>query len=144
MLLMGGSSSVCQLPIAWGRDEPAALDQLTPLVYRELHKLARAYLRWGRPGQSLQATAPIDEAYLRLPDQAQPVQWENRAHFFGIAARLAAVDERKAKVIELRYFGGLSVEETAEGMGLSARTVKGEWAMAKGWLKSQLGPREGM
>src|SRR5512140_261384 len=156
MQLMGESHSVSALLIAWGRGEPAALEQLTPRVYRELHKLARAYLRRGLPGNSLQPTALINEAYLRLLDQAQPVQWENRAHFFGIAARLmriilvdharanhavkrggaaaaitlddcmavtpgraadvleihealdrlAEVDERKAKVIELRYFGG--------------------------------------
>src|SRR5438552_798128 len=85
---MEESPSVSQLLIAWGRGEPAALEQLTPRVYGELHKLARAYLRRGSSGQSLQPTALINEAFLRLLDQSQPVQWENRAHFFGIAARL--------------------------------------------------------
>src|SRR2546423_7254980 len=85
---MEASPSVSELLIAWGRGEPAALEQLTPRVYGELHKLARAYLRRGSSGQSLQPTALINEAFLRLLDQSQPVQWENRAHFFGIAARL--------------------------------------------------------
>ena len=88
MLLMSGNHSVSELLIAWGNGEPAALEHLTPRIYHELHKLARAYLRRGRPNQSLQPTALINEAYLRLLDQGQPVQWENRAHFFGIAARL--------------------------------------------------------
>src|SRR5579862_7344845 len=88
---MGGSPSVSELLIAWGRGEPSALEQLTPQVYGELHKLARAYLRRGSSGQSLQPTALINEAFLRLLDQSQPVQWENRAHFFGIAARLMRI-----------------------------------------------------
>src|SRR5580698_6109896 len=88
MLLMDGTHSVSQLLIAWANGEPEALEQLTPRVYHELHKLARAYLRRGGPNQSLQPTALINEAYLRLLDQPQPIQWENRAHFFGIAAKL--------------------------------------------------------
>jgi len=185
MLLMGGSSSVSQLLIAWGRGEPAALEQLTLRVYRELHKLARAYLRRGQPNQSLQPTALINEAFLRLLDQSQPVQWENRAHFFGIAARLmriilvdhararhaakrggaaaavtlddcmavspsrapyvleidealdrlAAVDERKAKVIELRYFGGMNREEVAVALGLTVPTVKRDLRLGEAWLR---------
>jgi RNA polymerase sigma factor (TIGR02999 family) len=185
MLLMGGSSSVSQLLIAWGRGEPAALEQLTLRVYRELHKLARAYLRRGQPNQSLQPTALINEAFLRLLDQSQPVQWENRAHFFGIAARLmriilvdhararhaakrggaaaavtlddcmavspgrapyvleidealdrlAAVDERKAKVIELRYFGGMNREEVATALGLTVPTVKRDLRLGEAWLR---------
>ena len=185
MLLMGGSSSVSQLLIAWGRGEPAALEQLTQRVYRELHKLARAYLRRGQPNQSLQPTALINEAFLRLLDQSQPVQWENRAHFFGIAARLmriilvdhararhaakrggaaapvtlddcmavspgrapyvlevdealdrlAAVDERKAKVIELRYFGGMNREEVAAALGLTVPTVKRDLRLGEAWLR---------
>src|SRR5580698_3000921 len=153
---MAAPPSVSELLIAWGQGEPAALEQLTPQVYGELHKLARACLRRGSSGQSLQPTALINEAFVRLLDQSQPVRWENRAHFFGIAARLmrmilvdhararhavkrggaaaavtlddckavspgrapdvleinealdrlAAFDERKARVIELRYFGG--------------------------------------
>ena len=185
MQLMGESHSVSALLIAWGRGEPAALEQLTPRVYRELHKLARAYLRRGLPGNSLQPTALINEAYLRLLDQAQPVEWENRAHFFGIAARLmriilvdharsnhaakrggapaaitlddrmaatpgraadvlevnealdrlAAVDERKAKVIELRYFGGMNREEVAAALGLTLPTVKRDLRLGEAWLR---------
>jgi RNA polymerase sigma factor (TIGR02999 family) len=182
---MEESSSVSRLLIAWGRGEPAALEQLTPRVYRELHKLARAYLRRGRPNQTLQPTALINEVYLRLLDQAQPVQWENRAHFFGIAARLmrmilvdharthqaakrggaaaavtlsdcmavsparapdvleidqaldrlAAVDARKAKVIELRYFGGMDREEVAAALGLTVPTVKRDLRLGEAWLR---------
>ena len=162
---MEESPSVSRLLIAWGRGEPAALEQLTPRVYRELHKLARAYLR--------------------LLDQSQPVQWENRAHFFGIAARLmrmilvdharthqaakrggaaaavtlsdciavsparapdvleidealdrlAAVDARKAKVIELRYFGGMDREEVAAALGLTVPTVKRDLRLGEAWLR---------
>ena len=182
---MEESPSVSRLLIAWGRGEPAALEQLTPRVYRELHKLARAYLRRGRPNQSLQPTALINEAYLRLLDQSEPVQWENRAHFFGIAARLmrmilvdharthqaakrggaaaavtlsecmavsparaadvleidealdrlAAVDQRKAKVIELRYFGGMDREEVAAALGLTVPTVKRDLRLGEAWLR---------
>jgi RNA polymerase sigma factor (TIGR02999 family) len=189
MLSMGGSASVSQLLIAWGRGEAAALEQLTPRVYRELHKLARAYLRRGRPNQTLQPTALINEAFLRLLDQSQPVEWENRAHFYGIAARLmrmilvdyarahhaakrggagapvtledcmavspsrppdvleidqaldrlAAVDERKAKVIELRYFGGMDREEVAAALGLTVATVKRDLRLGEAWLRRFLG-----
>jgi RNA polymerase sigma factor (TIGR02999 family) len=189
MLSMGGSASVSQLLIAWGRGDAAALEQLTPQVYRELHKLARAYLRRGRPNQTLQPTALINEAFLRLLDQSQPVEWENRAHFYGIAARLmrmilvdyarahhaakrggagppvtledcmavspsrppdvleidealdrlAAVDERKAKVIELRYFGGMDREEVAAALGLTVPTVKRDLRLGEAWLRRFLG-----
>jgi RNA polymerase sigma factor (TIGR02999 family) len=189
MLSMGGSASVSQLLIAWGRGEAAALEQLTPRVYRELHKLARSYLRRGRPNQTLQPTALINEAFLRLLDQSQPVEWENRAHFYGIAARLmrmilvdyarahhaakrggagapvtledcmavspsrppdvleidealdrlAAVDERKAKVIELRYFGGMDREEVAAALGLTVPTVKRDLRLGEAWLRRFLG-----
>jgi RNA polymerase sigma factor (TIGR02999 family) len=185
MQLIMESHSISALLIAWGRGEPAALEQLTPRVYRELHKLARAYLRRGLPGNSLQPTALINEAYLRLLDPAQPVQWENRAHFFGIAARLmriilvdharsnhaakrggapatvtlddcmaaapgrasdvlevdealdrlAAVDERKAKVIELRFFGGMDREEVAAALGLTLPTVKRDLRLGEAWLR---------
>jgi RNA polymerase sigma factor (TIGR02999 family) len=185
MLPMNGPASVSQLLIAWGRGEAAALEQLTPRVYRELHKIARAYLRRGRPNQTLQPTALINEAFLRLLDQSQPVQWENRAHFYGIAARLmrmilvdharahhaakrggagvpitlddcmavspgrapdilevdealdrlAAVDERKAKVIELRYFGGMNREEVAAALGLTVPTVKRDLRLGEAWLR---------
>jgi len=185
MLLMGGTQSISHLLIAWGKGEPAALEQLTPRVYHELHKLARAYLRRGRPNQSMQPTALINEAYLRLLDQSQPVAWENRAHFFGIAARLmrmilvdhertrraakrggdaaavtlddcmavtpgrvldvlqidqaldrlAVVDERKAKVIEMRYFGGMDREEVASALGLTVPTVKRDLRLGEAWLR---------
>ena len=185
MLLMEGTQSVSQLLIAWGRGESAALEQLAPRVYHELHKLARAYLRRGRPDQSLQPTALINEAFLRLLDRSQPVHWESRAHFFGIAARLmrvilvdharahhaakrggavaavtledcmavspgrapdvleidealdrlAAVDERKAKVIELRYFGGMNREEVAAALGLTVATVKRDLRLGEAWLR---------
>src|ERR1019366_8877988 len=85
---MEESPSVSRLLIAWGRGDPAALEQLTPQVYGELHKLARAYLRRGSSGQWLHPTALINEAFVRLLDPSQQVQWENRAQFFGIAARL--------------------------------------------------------
>jgi len=186
---MGGSPSVSDLLIAWGRGEPAALEQLTPRVYGELHKLAQAYLRRGSPGQSLQPTALINEAFVRLLDQSQPVQWENRAHFFGIAARLmrmilvdhararqaakrgggadavtldgckavspgrapevlevnealdrlAVLDERKARVIEMRYFGGMDREEVAAALGLTVFTVKRDLRLGEAWLRRSLG-----
>jgi RNA polymerase sigma factor (TIGR02999 family) len=182
---MAGSSSVSQLLIAWGRGEPAALEQLTPRVYGELLKIARSHLRRGRPGESLQPAALINEVFVRLLDQSQPVQWENRTHFFGIAARLmriilvdharahhavkrggavapvtlddcmavspyrapdvlevdealtrlAAVDKRKAKVIELRYFGGMDREEVAAALGLTVSTVKRDLRLGEAWLR---------
>jgi RNA polymerase sigma factor (TIGR02999 family) len=181
-------SSVSGLLIAWGRGEPAALEQVTPLIYGELHKLARAYLRQGGSDQSLQPTALINEAYLRLLDQTQPTQWENRAHFFGIAARLmrlilvdlarsnqsikrggaitfltlddsaeissgrttevlevhealdqlARVDERKARVIEMRYFAGMDREEVAKALDLTVATVKRDLSLGEAWLRRYL------
>lgn len=182
---MDDSASVTQLLVAWGRGDKCALEQLTPKVHDELRKLARAYLSRGRPNQTLQPTALINEAYVRLLEQGKPVEWENRAHFFGIAARLmrivlvdysrarraakrggdaqavtlvdsvvispgrapdvievdealdrlAEVDERKAKVIEMRYFGGLSREEIATAMGLTVPTVKRDLRLAEAWLR---------
>jgi RNA polymerase sigma factor (TIGR02999 family) len=190
---MSGPASVTQLLLAWGRGEAAALEQLTPQVYRELHKLARAYLRRGRPNQTLQPTELINEAYLRLLDQSQPLQWESRAHFYGIAARLmrmilvdharahyaakrggagtavtldecmavspgrapdvleidealdrlAAVDERKAKVIELRYFVGMDREEVAAALGLTVPTVKRDLRLGEAWLRRFLAGESG-
>jgi RNA polymerase sigma factor (TIGR02999 family) len=182
---MEGSQSVSQLLVAWGRGEPAALEELTPRVYDELHKLARAYLRRGSSGQSLQPTALISETFLRLLDPSQPVEWESRAHFFGIAARtmrmilvdhartqnaakrggdvdvitldgcgavsphrapdvlevdqalrrLAEIDDRKAKVIEMRYFGGMDREEVAVALGLTLATVKRDLRLGEAWLR---------
>lgn len=163
------------------------LDELLPVVYGELRKLASSYLRRERVGHTLQPTALVHEAYMRLVDQTQ-VQWQNRAHFFGVAAQmmrrilvdharaheaekrggefqklsldenidvsgerdvnlvalddalnlLAEVDPQKSKIVELRFFGGLSVEETAEVLGVSAPTVKRQWRMAKAWLYGQV------
>jgi RNA polymerase sigma factor (TIGR02999 family) len=163
------------------------LDELLPVVYGELRKLASSYLRRERVGHTLQPTALVHEAYMRLVDQTQ-VQWQNRAHFFGVAAQmmrrilvdharaheaekrggefqklsldenidvsgerdvnlvalddalnlLAEIDPQKMKIVELRFFGGLSVEETAEVLGVSAPTVKRQWRMAKAWLYGQV------
>jgi len=174
---------VTQLLVAWSNGDRAALDRLMPLVYGELHRLAHHYMTRERPDHSLQTTALVNEAYLRLVDQKQ-VHWKNRAHFFGIAAQLmrrilvddarnrarakrggdalkvsldegatvaqgraaemialddallelAAIDPRRSQVVELRFFGGLSVAETAELLGISPNTVVRDWNMAKAWL----------
>jgi RNA polymerase sigma factor (TIGR02999 family) len=173
---------------AWGGGDAAALDQLVPVVYDELHRQAQRYLRRETPGHTLQTTALVHEAYLRLVDQRE-ARWENRAQFFGVAAQamrrilvdharrhqaakrggsaiqvpyeeeavaavesevdvvalddaltwLAALDPQQARVVELRYFTGLGIEETAEALGISPATVKREWAMARAWLKRELG-----
>ncbi|HEX5689321.1 MAG TPA: sigma-70 family RNA polymerase sigma factor [Roseiflexaceae bacterium] len=169
----------------------AALDQLVPLLYEELRKLAAAYLRRENRAHTLQPTALVNEVWLRLADQSQ-VNWQNRAHFFGIAAQmmrrvlvdharrqqaekrgagfnlialdenpnvkieaaaepsldlialddalrtLAQLDPQKSRVVELRYFGGLSVEETAEVLGVSEPTVKRHWRLAKAWLYGEI------
>ena len=165
-----------------------ALATLVPLVYDELRRLAASYLRRERPGQTLQATALVHDAYLRLLQDSQ-LSWQNRAHFFGIAARsmrqilierararhaakrggdrvrvtfdpdlivgarepidfealddaltrLAALDPDLARVVEVRFFGGLSIEETAEAMAISPATVKRRWTLAKAWLARDLG-----
>jgi len=179
--------NVTQLLLGWGKGDKEALDQLLPLVYDELRRQAARYLRRERVGHTLQTTALIHEAYIRLVDQKK-VQWQNRAHFFGIAAqlmrrilvdharskkrakrggsdvrvslaeattpvkapdldvlaldealdRLTQVDEQQAKVVELRFFSGLSVEETAEVLQISPATVKREWSMAKAWLHREI------
>lgn len=167
--------------------EKEALDELMPAVYDELRRQAARYLRREKAGHTLQTTALIHEAYLRLVDQRN-VQWQNRAHFFGIAAqmmrrilvdhartkkrakrggsdvkvsladatipvnerdldvvaldealtRLAEIDEQQSRVVELRFFSGLTVEETAEVMGISPATVKRDWSVAKAWLHREL------
>jgi RNA polymerase sigma-70 factor, ECF subfamily len=181
------SHDVTQLLQRLSAGKQDALEELLPLVYRELRRLAGHYLRRERADHTLQPTALVHEAYLRLVDQRN-VRWQNRAHFFGIAAQamrrilvdharthgrvkrggdqpkqpldeatvavggrpvdllaldealtqLAARDERQSRVVELRYFGGLSVEETAEVLGVSPATVKREWSMARAWLYQQL------
>lgn len=174
--------------MSWRDGNPAALEELTPRVHRELHALAKSYLRRGRPNQTLQPTAVVNEAWLRLLGPAQSPQWESRAHFFGIAARLmrliltdyarahyalkrggeaegvtleetrvlssgrapdvlevdealdalAKVDERKAKVIELRYFGGMEREEIADALVLTLSTVKRDLRLGEAWLRQFL------
>jgi RNA polymerase sigma factor (TIGR02999 family) len=188
---MGTQKEVTHLLFEWSKGNSAALDQLMPVVYQELHKIASSYLRRERLDHTLQPTALINEAYLRLIDQNLP-EWQSRAHFFGVAARLmrqilveharrhqaakrggqeqkvsldevvlfskdrsadlvalddaltalAAFDERKARVIELRYFGGLSVEETAEVVGISAPTVNRDQRFAEAWLERELKGKE--
>ena len=179
---------VTELLLAWNKGDSAALDRLVPLVYAELHRLAKGYLRRERAGHTLQTTALIHEAYLRLID-ARRVQWQNRAHFFGVAARLmrqilvglarergyqkrgggarqvsfdealvidegrgaelveldealaalAQFDERKAQVVEMRFFGGLTEEEIAAALDVSPETVRRDWRLARSWLRRRLG-----
>jgi RNA polymerase sigma factor (TIGR02999 family) len=172
---------------AWSDGDQKALDQLTPIVYDELRRLAGHYLRRERAGHSLQATALVNEAYLRLVDYKR-MRWENRAHFFAVSAQLmrrilvdharrhnlkrgggvqhvaledtavlgggrhedlvvlddalqalARIDPRKAQVVELRFFGGLSVEETAEVLKVSPVTVMRDWGTARTWLYREMG-----
>ncbi|MEO8215995.1 MAG: sigma-70 family RNA polymerase sigma factor [Acidobacteriota bacterium] len=175
---------------AWSDGKPEALDELAPLVYEELHRLASHYMRGERAGHTLQTTELVNEAYLRLIDWKN-VQWQNRAHFFGVAAqmmrrilvdfarsrhyakrggearnvslaeaagvtverdedfialddaleRLTAIDARQGRIVELRFFGGLSVEETAEVLKISSRTVMRNWSVAQAWLYRELGER---
>lgn len=185
--MAASAHQITELLVSWRNGDRAALDQLMPLVYDELHRLAHRYMKRERPGQTMQTTALVNEAYLRLVDSKE-VEWRNRAHFFAIAARimrhllvdrararhdakrggarrqvtldetavisserdlellgldealnkLAAVDERKSRLVELRYFGGLSVEEAAEVLGVSGITVKREWLKTKAWLYREL------
>jgi RNA polymerase sigma-70 factor (ECF subfamily) len=171
---------------AWGDGDRAALDRLTPIVYEELRRLASHYMRGERPGHSLQATALVNEAYMRLVDY-KGMQWQNRAHFFAVSSQLmrrilvdharrhnlkrgggvphvsfeetaevggdraadlvalddameamARLDPRKVQVVEMRFFGGLSVEETAEVLKVSPVTVMRDWSTAKAWLYREL------
>lgn len=178
---------VSRLLAGWGGGDAGALDKLIPLVYDELKRLAHHFMRQERPGHTLQTTALVDEAYLRLADQKHG-QWKNRSQFFSIAAqfmrrilvdharsrirakrgggahkvsldevavlspergadlialdtalaRLALIDRRKSEIVELRYFGGLSVEEAAEVLGVSPITVKRDWLVAKAWLRREI------
>jgi RNA polymerase sigma factor (TIGR02999 family) len=170
----------------WANGDPAAREELVPLVYEELRRLAHQYMRGERSGHTLQTTAVVNEVYLRLTG-IDAVQWRDRVHFFAMAAtlmrrilveyarrrgrkkrgagvavtsihdnavtpepavdvvalnealeRLAAVDPQQARVVELRFFAGLSIEETADALGISAATVKREWATAKLWLYHEL------
>jgi RNA polymerase sigma factor (TIGR02999 family) len=174
---------ITQLLMNWSQGDKAALDQLVPLVYPELRRLAKRQMNRENPAHTLQTSALINEAYLKLVDQ-QNVQWQNRAHFFAVAAQvmrhilvdhartrnyakrgggasklpldeasalterraaelialddalrdLATLDERRSQIIELRFFGGLTLEETAEVMHISPSTVQREWRAARAWL----------
>jgi RNA polymerase sigma factor (TIGR02999 family) len=178
---------VTQLLVAWGNGDETALDRLMPLVYDELRRLARNYMKRERPGQTLQTTALVNEAYLKLVDQ-EGTRLESRVHFFGIAARLMreilvdharirraakrggaqvrlslskvdrvasnpdvnlialdealrrlqGIDPQKSRIVELRYFGGLGIEETAKVMSVSPAKVKRDWSMARAWLRSEI------
>lgn len=186
-LMTASPKGVTQLLVAWSEGDAAARDQLMPLVYEELRKLAHRYMGRERVGHTLQTSGLVNEAYLRLIDQSQ-VQWQNRAHFFGIAAQmmrrilvdyarsrhyakrgggarqvsldeaaivseeraaevvalddalkgLAEMDERKSRIVELRFFGGLSIEETAEVLAVSPGTVMRDWTLAKAWLRREM------
>ena len=184
------SHRVTELLVAWSKGNERALDALTPLVYDELRRLARSYMRQERSGHTLQSTALVHEAFLRLIDQR--VQWNSRAHFFGIAAqmmrrilvdhakaqstakrgagalrieldeglatapsrdvdllaldealeRLTKVDPQRSRIVELRFFGGLSNEESAEVLGVSPATIQRQWAGARAWLFHELNTSE--
>jgi RNA polymerase sigma factor (TIGR02999 family) len=181
------SPNITQLLIAWNHGDQNALEQLTPLVYRELHQLAHGYLAGERPGHVLQTTALVNEAFVRLIDW-RSVEWQNRAHFFGVSATLMRhilvqfarqhqaakrgaraihvslseaanistrhnpdllklddaltdlekLDPRQSRIVELRFFGGLSLEEAAEVLRISVSTVRRDWRIAQAWLHQQL------
>jgi RNA polymerase sigma-70 factor (ECF subfamily) len=180
------NAEVSGLLRAWSDGDRAALDRLTPIVYDELRRLAGHYMKGERPGHSLQTTALVNEAYMRLVDY-KSMQWQNRAHFFAVSSQLmrrilvdharrhnlkrgggvqhvsfedtaevgsdraadlvalddalhalARVDPRKVQVVEMRFFGGLSVEETAEVLKISPVTVMRDWSTAKAWLYREL------
>ena len=180
---------VSRLLAAWSNHEPGARDVLVPIIYAELRRLAHHYMQNERPGHTLQTTALVHEAYLRLTD-VNRMQWRDRGHFFAMAAtlmrrilvdhardrgrekrggaivftaidgkdigsstnidaialdealeRLAAMDPQQSRIVELRFFGGLTIEETADALDISPATVKREWTWAKAWLYQQLGGR---
>lgn len=182
---------ITELLVAWGNGDQASLEKLTPLVYSELHRLARHYMGRERPGHTLQTSALVNEAYLRLIDW-KGVQWRNRAHFFGVSAQLMrrilvdfarsrgyakrggaarevsldeaamvsgrrgadlvaldealntleSLDARQSRVVELRFFGGLKLEEIAEVLEVSVATVRRDWSLARAWLHRELSKEE--
>jgi RNA polymerase sigma factor (TIGR02999 family) len=186
-MTLSSPQEITRMLQAWSNGDESALQALTPLVYQELHRLAHRYLARQPRGHTLQTSALVNEAYLRLVDASQ-VSWQNRAHFFAVSAQLmrhilvdfarsrqsqkrggvaqrvslaeamevastsgadlialdeslsllASLDARQAQVVELRFFGGLSVEETAEVLKVSAGTVRRDWRMAKAWLHREL------
>jgi len=194
----GESAEITSLLRAWRHGDPAALDRLTPLVYVQLHRMARGYMRKERLGHTLQATALVNEAFLRLVD-ARDLDWKDRAHFFAVCARvmrrilvdaarsraaikrggqadrvehstainldqlpnpasemsaqvcaldealsaLTRIDPRRAQVIELRFFGGLTVEETGHVLQISPQTVMRDWRLARAWLARELSQSSG-
>jgi RNA polymerase sigma factor (TIGR02999 family) len=192
--MVSASQSAGELSVllrAWSAGDRNALDKLTPIVYDELRRLARRYIRGERRGHSLQATALVNEAYTRLVDYKH-MQWQNRAHFFAVSAQLMRrilveharrhnlkrgaglphvsleetavlgrnpdadlvalddamnalfqLDPRKVQVVEMRFFGGLSVEETAEVLGISPITVKRDWRAARTWLYREIAGASG-
>jgi RNA polymerase sigma-70 factor (ECF subfamily) len=179
------AGDMSELLRAWSDGDQRALERLTPIVYEELHRLAGRYMKRERPGHSLQTTALVNEAYMRLVDYKR-MQWQNRAHFFAVSAQLmrrilveharrhnlkrgggvqhvsleeaavmgdgakdlvalddamnalARLDPRKVQVVEMRFFGGLSVEETAQVLKVSSITVMRDWSTAKAWLYREL------
>ena len=187
---MPSPQNVTEMLRDWRNGDQEALERLIPVVYDELHRQAANYLRRELPGHTLQTTALIHEAYLRLMNQ-ENIEWQDRAHFYAIAARLmrqilidharkrratkrggsdikvplgeamvispergvdlvaldealtrlATIDPQQSRIVELRYFSGLSVEETAEVLAVSSRTVKRDWNVAKAWLRQQIGER---
>jgi len=185
---MESSENVTQLLVKWGDGDKAALEKLMPLVYSELRRLASNYLRRERQNHTLQPTALVNEAYLKLIDQRKP-RWQNRAQFYGVAAQmmrrilvdharqnkaakrggseqqrlsitsagqlgekpdtdllalhealkeLKTFDQQQERIVELKFFGGLSIEETAEVMGIGHATVERDWKMARAWLRRKL------
>jgi RNA polymerase sigma-70 factor, ECF subfamily len=185
--MSGSPKAVTELLEAWGQGDEAARDELMSVVYHELHRLAHHYMKQESPGHTLQTSALVNEAFLRLVDQKN-VRWQNRAHFFGLAAqmmrrilvdyarsrryakrgggmpdlsleealivseerneevvaldealeRLAEFDPRKSKIVEFRFFAGLSIEETAEVLDVSPGTIMRDWTLAKAWLRREM------
>ncbi|MCA1636312.1 MAG: sigma-70 family RNA polymerase sigma factor [Acidobacteria bacterium] len=181
------SHQVTKLLKDWGAGDESVPDELMPLVYDELRRLAHQYMRREKPGHTLQTSALVNEAYVRLVDQSK-IQWESRTHFFGIAARLMRqilvdqarhrnfakrgggairvslneatnvaqeqsasvmalddalnrlekIDPRKSRIVELRFFGGMSIEETAEALKVSPGTVMRDWTFARAWLQKEM------
>jgi RNA polymerase sigma factor (TIGR02999 family) len=184
---MSQTAEITRLLQRWSDGDGQALEKLTPALYKELHRMAHRYMRQERSGHTLQTTALINEAYLRLIDWKN-VRWQNRAQFFGVSAqlmrkilvdfarsrnyakrgageravsldevpcvspdrprdilvldealeRLAALDPRKSRVVELRFFGGLTLEETAQVLNVSTRTIRRDWDLAKSWLSREM------
>jgi RNA polymerase sigma factor (TIGR02999 family) len=185
---MQSTEGITEILIDWGKGDQAALERLMPLVYNELRRLATNYLRRERASHTLQPTALVNEAYLKLVDQKN-AKWQNRAQFFGISAQLmrrilvdharqhqaakrggenqqrlsitsaeafakqpavdllalnealeelTTMDPQQGRIVELKFFGGLSIEETAEVLGISHATVERDWKMARAWLRRQL------